>query len=996
MLNGETAAITEVNHAAVRLYQYSRDEMLTMNAIELSAEPEKSRKMLHDDTGRIPLRYHRKKDGTIFPVEILYSDFDHQGHPMRIATVRDITQRKQAEQALLQSERFLQNIFDGIQDGISVLDSNLNIVRVNAWMKKMYAAQAPLTGNKCYRVYQKRDSICPWCPSLHTIKTGDVKTEIVPYPSPDKPTRLIELTSFPIKDMQGNVANIIEHVKDITERIRAEEALRTSEAQLSNAMKIAKLGYWEYDVAEDLFTFNDHFYSIFRTSVEQVGGYKMSPSRYAETFLHPDDMAQVAIEMKQALETTDPHFSRQLEHRIIYADGEIGYLPVRYFVVKDDQGRTIKTYGANQDITEHKRIQEVLREREERFRELFENMSSGVAIYEAIDNGRDFVFKDFNKGSERMENIKKEEVVGRSVIEVFPGVKEFGLFDIFQRVWQTGKSEHQPISLYKDDRICGWRKNYVCKLPSGEIVAIYDALTAQKQAEEALRKSEEKLRLLFNHINDVFYSVDRNGTILEISPSVTRILGYKSEQLIGKSFPDLNILSPESQQRALSDTMKVFSGESIDIAQYEFYASDGTSIYGEVSGSPIYADGKIIAVASVARNITDRKRAEAEKAKLEEQLRRSQKLETIGTLAGGIAHDFNNILTPIMGYADMALSSLSPSNPLHEDLEHILRAATRAKDLVEQILIFSRQLEKERKPLSLHLIVKKALKLLRPAIPTTIDIQQRIDSSCDKVLADASKMHQVIVNLCTNAYQAMEDKAGTVTIELKQVHIDADMAKIHPNLNEADYVRLTISDTGIGMNEATMERIFEPFFTTKTVDKGTGMGLSVVHGIVRSHNGEIIVLSVPGKGSKFHVYLPTAKTEMITNAEEEQPIPGGHESILVVDDEEAVAEVLKRLLQRIGYRVVVRTNSIEALKDIRHQSKGYDLVIVDLTMPGMKGLDFARRLHKIRADLPIILMTGYGENITNGIQKQYGIKQIISKSITLKELALTIRCVIDA
>jgi len=859
------------------------------------------------NTGSLKVEYRwQAADGRyLWILDLAVLIKDENGAPKEIiGTWLDITERKQAENALCESQERYRALFEDSpiaiweedfsavkahfdelrQSGVSnfrsyweehpeEIDKLAGLVRLlkinQAGVKLIGAESEDQVFRNLYK-YFNQDSLRVFTEEMIALAEGQTHfNSEIPVVNHFGEPNILDFSLVVQPGHEQTLFRVIASFMDITARKRAEEALRTSEAQLSNAMQIAKLGYWEYDVAEDLFTFNDHFYAIYRTSVEQVGGYKMSPSRYAETFLHPDDIAQVAIEMKQALETTDPNFSRQLEHRIIYADGEMGYISVRYFIVKDNQGRTIKTYGANQDITE------------------------------------------------------------------------------------------------------------------------------RKQAEEALRKSEEKLRLLFTNINDVFYSVDRSGAIIEISSSVERILGYKPAELIGKSFPSLNILSQESLERALSDTMKVLSGESIDMVEYEFIAWDNSRRFGEVSGSPIIADGKIIAVASVARDITERKRAEAEKAKLEEQLRRSQKLETIGTLAGGIAHDFNNILVPIMGYADMAISSLPPSEPLVDDLKQILTAATRAKELVEQILVFSRQLEMERKPLNLQLIVKEALKLLRPAIPTTVEIRQRIDNSCEKILADAAQMHQVIVNLCTNAYQAMGEKGGLLTIELKQVSVDAATAKFHPNLHEADYVRLTVSDTGVGMNKAILDRIFEPFFTTKAVNKGTGMGLAVVHGIVRSHHGDILVYSEPGKGTTFHVYLPIVKTEVTTDKKEAPAIPQGRESILVVDDEEVVINVMKKMLERIGYRVEVCSSSIEALKVFRQQPQQYDLVLSDLTMPNMTGLELSAQIQKIRPDLPILIMTGYGEEVTDSIQKQLGIYRVIGKPITLNELAVVIRKVLD-
>ena len=405
--------------------------------------------------------------------------------------------------------------------------------------------------------------------------------------------------------------------------------------------------------------------------------------------------------------------------------------------------------------------------------------------------------------------------------------------------------------------------------------------------------------------------------------------------------------------------------------------------------------GDITHFIAVKEDITERKKALKEKTELQTQLRRSHKLETVGTLTGGIAHDFNNILTPIMGYADMARRLVPPTNPIFPMLNRILEGSHRARDLVKQILLFSKQAEKERKPLHLPLVLQEAVKLLRPSIPAIVEIQQRIDTSCAPVLADASQIHQVIVNLCTNAWHSMEEKGGTLTIELEQVEVDAATLRLHPNLNEGEYNRLSVIDTGNGMDDATLDRIFDPFFTTKPVDKGTGLGLSVVHGIVTGHQGDILVSSERGKGSTFHVYLPILKTEDRAAGEEPKAIQGGRESILVVDDDEGVVYLMNAMLEHLDYKVEMHTSSLEAFKALQRHPDQYDLVISDLTMPNMTGLDLSKRLQEIRSGIPIIIITGYGDNINHDIEKHSGIKKVLQKPVRTEEVASAIREVLD-
>jgi len=702
------------------------------------------------DTGEIQPPYNlqlKTKDNRTIWVEVREAPIVENGKTVAIVgALSDITERKRAEQALLESEERLELTLKGADLGTwdfnirtgtvvfnerwaEMLGYKLEEIQpnVDSWKSRVHPNDLP----GALRILQEHlKGKTPFMEIEHRMKTksGGWKWIL-------KRGKVIE------RDKDGNPLRAAGTHLDITERKMTEVALRNSEAKLFNALLIAKMAYWEYDVKSNLFTFNDQFYAVYKTTIQKVGGYQMPPVAYADKFVHPDDRYVVELEIKNAIETTDPNYSRRVEHRIICGSGEIGYVAVRFFIEKDERGNTITIFGANQDIT-------------------------------------------------------------------------------------------------------------------------------------------------------------------------------------------------------------------------------------------------------------DRKRAEEEKAQLESQLRRSQKLETIGTLAGGIAHDFNNILTPIMGYTDMALTSLPEDHPVASDLKQVLIGTNRAKELVAQILTFSRQIEQEPQALHVHVLIKEALKLLRPSIPTTIEIRQLIDTSCAKIYADPAQIHQVIINLCTNAFQAMEEKGGTLTIELKQVTISEANAKLRSNLKQDENIRLTIQDTGPGMDDVILERIFEPFFSTKPVGKGTGLGLSVVHGIVKSHQGEIVAASEKGKGATFHIYLPTISEHRDGKQKDAPEIAGGNESILIVDDEESVANVIKRMLERLGYSVEIKTSSINALKAFRKNPEKYDLVITDLTMPSMNGLQLARRLNEKRAGIPVILITGYGEEVTAQMQKEHGIREILGKPIVLVELATTIRKVV--
>ncbi|MBW2169460.1 MAG: response regulator, partial [Deltaproteobacteria bacterium] len=377
--------------------------------------------------------------------------------------------------------------------------------------------------------------------------------------------------------------------------------------------------------------------------------------------------------------------------------------------------------------------------------------------------------------------------------------------------------------------------------------------------------------------------------------------------------------------------------------------------------------------------------------KLEAQLQQAQKMEAIGTLAGGIAHDFNNILAAIIGYTEIASLQVAEDDKAKESLKEVLKSGRRAADLVKQILAFSRKGEQERIPVQIGLIVKEALKLLRASLPTTIEIHQNIESDTGIVEADPTQIHQILMNLCTNAGHAMREEGGILEVTLTNVDIDARTIRQYPDMSPGPYLRLSVSDTGEGMTPEILGRIFDPYFTTKEVGEGTGLGLAVVHGIIKDHGGAITVYSEPGKGTTFHVYLPVIEKAAEPEKETLKPLPTGHERILFIDDEPGLVEIGRVMLGELGYDVVVRTSSIEALELFRIKPDEFELVITDMTMPKMTGDKLAKELMQIRPDIPIILCTGFSKRITEEKAKEIGIKAFVMKPLVMRDLANTVR-----
>ncbi len=532
------------------------------------------------------------------------------------------------------------------------------------------------------------------------------------------------------------------------------------------------------------------------------------------------------------------------------------------------------------------------------------------------------------------------------------------------------------------------------KLPFVEFESLARAANRMVQernkAEAALRESEKNYRELVQSANSIIMRMDTEGKITFFNTYAQNFFGYCEEEIIGK-----NVIGTIVPERNIAGFDLAVMIKDIG-AHPERYVSNenenirrnGERVQVTWMNKAIYNEaGRVSEILCVGIDVT-------EKWQLEKRLAQAQKMESIGTLAGGIAHDFNNILSAVIGYTELSLIDIPKGSALQNNLQQVLKAGGRAKDLVRQILTFSRQRENELVPVKVSLIVNEALKLLRASLPTTIKMRHHIKSYL-AVLTDPTNIHQVLMNLCTNASFAMQKEGGILEVSLNDVDLDAEFAKLHPDVKPGKFIRLIVSDTGYGMSPEVSERIFDPFFTTKKMGQGTGMGLSVVHGIVKSHGGTIIVESSPGKGSAFSVFLPAIESEVTDQADQAQLVITGNERILFVDDEDFQADIGKRMLERLGYRVTAKTNSVEALDLFRQTPDEFDLVITDMTMPDMTGDVLAQKLISIRPDIPIIVCTGYSARINPDIIKEIGIKDMAMKPVVMKDIAQMIHRVLS-
>ncbi len=516
------------------------------------------------------------------------------------------------------------------------------------------------------------------------------------------------------------------------------------------------------------------------------------------------------------------------------------------------------------------------------------------------------------------------------------------------------------------------------------------------QAEEALRISEKRLRLLAENTLDCIWHLDMNLTFTYVNPAVKSMFGYEPEEWIGTILSDhCSKIELDKMIKILATYMEDTREQSGVLFETKLKHLNGEEVPVEILGKYLYdQSGKVVGLQGTTRNITERKEAEKERQRLGAQLRHSQKMEAMGTLAGGIAHDFNNILTAIIGYSELSLMDAEGNERLAGNLQEIYRAGNRATELVKQILTFCRQTEHERRSIQVSPIVKEALKLLRSSIPTTIEITQIIDENLGTTMADPTQIHQIIMNLCTNAAQAMEKKGGKLIVALERVTLGDHFRALHPDIEPGDYIQLTVSDTGHGIPSKILEKIFDPYFTTKKMGEGTGLGLSVSQGIVKSYGGEITVESTPTKGTTFRVYFPESSGSALEEEETSMILPTGTQRILFVDDEPALVDMGQQRLTRLGYQVDAYTSSVKALSLFQANPSRYDLVITDMAMPVLSGDRLARRLIEIRPDIPIILCTGYSRQISDEKAMACGIRSFLMKPITIKEMADTVKRVL--
>jgi PAS domain S-box-containing protein len=646
-------------------------------------------------------------------------------------------------------------------------------------------------------------------------------------------------------------------------------------------------------------------------------------------------------------------------------------------------GRKIFT-AILRDVTERLRAEEL----HSRLAAIVESSNDAI-----IGKNLEGIVTSWNHGAEIIFGYSAKEMVGQPLERLIPPDRQGEEEQILHRIRQGERVKRfDTVRRCKDGRPIDVSVTVSpIKDAAGHVVGaskVARDATERKHAELELHHREEYFRSLIEYASDLITLVDEEGVIQFQSPSIERVLELKPEQVAGRNLSEFT--HPDDLPRLSAMINRAVANPDSPVSiecrlrhhdgAWHLFAFVGRSIPHGADGKRVVFNSRDI---SVSRN-------------LEEQLLQAQKMEAIGTLAGGIAHDFNNMLAGILGSAELVREDLGPNHPSQEYVQSVMTAAHRARELVQQILTFSRRRDSEKRVLPLQPIVGECIKLLRSTIPAMVKITHYVEPHCPPVLADPTQIHQVIMNICTNAWHALPETGGRIDVTLQSADVDVAMAMRHRQLHPGVFARLVITDNGHGMDAATRERIFEPFFTTKPATKGSGLGLSVVHGIIKSHRGAILVESEPGKGTTFQIYLPARAANRKESSLPTQAIPHGHgERILFVDDEPIVGRSTEELLKRLGYTVTRCGQSEEALARFRQTPQDFDLIITDWAMPGMSGTELISAMHEVRSDIPMLLMSGFVGSLVEKTAKMMGISEILVKPVNPELLAQAVDLILS-
>jgi PAS domain S-box-containing protein len=923
---------------------------------------------------------------------------DEQGKITKIVgAFQDISESKKAEEKLRESENRVRAIVEGTPNlFFYTQDSAARLTYISPSVEKItgHSIAEWLSSKDWFTTKNPINDLARKATRLHLNGKFTDEPILVEIEHANHNPILLEVYENPII-RDDKVVGLQGVAHDVTKRKKAEEELQEERDFNQTLIQASPAFFVAIGADGKTIMMNKSFLGALGYTLDEVVG-----TDYISRFVPECDRLKLSEIFRRLTEDNVSTFD---ENQVLAKDGRI--LTVEWYGRPIFKGTKFEYFiCVGIDITERKIAENELRLSQEKFRHLFEYNNSGVAIYEAVNNGEDFIFREFNQAGERIEKVKKSQIIGKSVLEMFPAVRDFGLFEIMQKVWRTGEPAHLPVTFYKDDRIAGWRENYVFKLPSGEVVTIFDDITKQKQAEEEKHRSEQYFRLIWEHSVDGMRLTDENGIILMVNKAFCKIVDMPEETLNGQPFTV--IYSMEDRNSALERYKKRFLEKTIETHfEKETILHNGNKVFLSLSDSFLeYIPGKKLLL-TVMRDVTEERNRRIEQEQLRTQLLQSQKMEAIGNLAGGVAHDFNNLLTVIQGHAQILMLEKNEQDSDYHELKQIINASTKAANLTRQLLLFSRKQIMEFKPVDLNEIVSNLLKMIQRLIGENIQIETDFDKAPCYIEADEGNLEQVIVNLVVNARDAMPN-GGTLIIQTEYLALRGEDCQSIRNSRPGEFVCLTISDTGHGIPPEMIEKIFDPFFTTKEAGKGTGLGLSVVYGIIKKHNGWINVYSEPGHGTVMKIYLPATKEiieEKITQPVETITYTGHGEMILIVEDNTEVRKFTELVLRQNGYVTVSAATASQAMEIFLRDKGQINLVISDVILPDRNGVVLAEEMLREKPEVSVLLCSGYAEETLiqsikankkfHFLQKPYQVhnllkemRRILSESLTGRSL----------
>ena len=1013
IFDAETERVKRVNRAALGLFGYTTEEFLRLSLEDISDE--------RDDAGVFAKRaaggklewaarpfccLRKKRDGTVFPAEISVGSFMYRGRTRIIHVVRDMSERFLVDKALRESEERTRRLVEFSPDLIAI-HSEGRWTYMNPAGARLLGAQGPddLIGRPI------TDTVPPEFREIVAERARQTEEEGKRSPLlEEKVIRVdgtvidVEVTGISVPYGGRQATHVV--MRDITDRKRAEESLQRAQADLefrvqerTKELDAAYEALWRESIergrAEEelresrerllstLESITDGFFTmdsswrvtyvnketegIWQKSREELIGkvfWELFPNALG-TLLHDRYQQAMSERIPVAFEFQVPGMTKWLEERVYPAKDGLSV----YF----------------RDITARKATEDALRQSQAMYRDLYENANDMIFTLDLEGN-----FTSLNRRAAQMLGHGDQAGKTANIWDVLAPESAASALSLITRavMEESDLQDEQPWEFEAVGRD-GAPLHLEVKarlIRQGNTVVGIQGI-ARDITERRLAEGQRiKLQAAIDAAVEAVYILSTDGTVEYVNPAFCRMSGYTCEEIVGRNIGTLpGWTAGTLDLRAIKKTLdqgKAWSGRAPGTRK------DGTLLHVDLTVSPIFGrPGEIINYVGVSRDIT-------EEMNLENQLRQAHKMEAIGTLAGGIAHDFNNILAAIIGFTEMTIDEAMKGTRLKRSMQQVLKAGMRGRDLVKQILAFSRKTQGEPKPLSLTPLIRETVKLLRASLPSTIQIVLDIGTESETILASPSEMQQVLMNLGTNAAHAMREHGGILKIGLADAQFSPADALPERDMAPGAYVELTVTDTGTGMEAGVKEKIFEPFFTTKGQGQGTGLGLSVVYGIVKGLKGGITVSTEPGKGSVFSLFFPKAQGDVVPQEESAGPIPGGAARILVVDDEVALVEMAQGMLEPLGYTVIGTTDSGQALEMFCDHPDRFDVVIVDQTMPRMTGMVLAGKLLDVRPDTPIILVTGYSETISPAKAKALGVK-LLMKPFNRREIAQAIRSMLE-